>query len=93
MKRHCVTMTFTGALNVESFIAFVRHRAARLDLDLAILAVDRSSATVAVAGQLDLVDAFDMACSLGPHDCMVLDVTQAEASPALFESRNEGKKE
>ena len=41
-------------------------------------------------GQLDdLVDAFDMACSLGPHDCIVLDVERAPASPALFESRNE----
>lgn len=89
MKRESVLFTFTGDLVVESFLAFARHRAARLDLPMAVLASDENAVAVAVEGQVDLVDAFDMACSLGPHDCIVLDVERAPASPALFESRNE----
>lgn|GEM_PF-1862821 len=89
MKRESVIFTFTGKIVPDSFIAFARHRAARLDLPLALLASDDNSVAVAVDGQADLVDAFDMACSLGPHDCIVLDVERAPASPAIFESRNE----
>ena len=33
---------------------------------------------VRVSGQRDLIDAFEMACSLGPIDCLVLDCARAE---------------
>lgn len=89
MKRESVLFTFSGKLVSDSFVAFARHRAAKLDLPFAVLASDENSVVLAVDGQTDLVDAFDMACSLGPHDCIVLDVERAPASPALFESRNE----
>lgn len=89
MKRESVVFTFSGKLDAESFVAFARHRAAKLDLPLAVLACDDSAVALAIDGQADLVDAFDMACSLGPHDCIVLDVERAAVSPALFESRNE----
>ncbi|WP_346910946.1 hypothetical protein [uncultured Roseibium sp.] len=89
VKRERVIFTFSGRIVPDSFVAFARHRAAKLDLPLAVLASDDSSVAVAVDGQVDLVDAFDMACSLGPHDCIVLDVERSPAPAALFESRNE----
>ncbi|WP_103222815.1 hypothetical protein [Roseibium marinum] len=89
MKRESVTFNFRGHFRVDSFLAFARHRAARLDLPLAVLASDDGMIALAVEGQADLVDAFDMACSLGPHDCLVLDVERNPASSALFTSRNE----
>jgi acylphosphatase len=89
VKRASVILTFSGALVADSFLAFVRHRADRLELPFAVLASDDTAVAVAVDGQADLVDAFDMACSLGPRDCIVLDVTRAPAPSALFESRNE----
>lgn len=66
--------TFRGRIACDSFSDFARHRAARLDLDLRLGACDATSATVSVRGQDALVDAFEMACSLGPYDCIVLDV-------------------
>lgn len=89
MKRESVIFTFKGSFVVESFLAFAVHRASKLDLPLAVLASDDSMVALAVDGQVDLVDAFDMACSLGPHDCLVLDVERKPATSALFESRNE----
>lgn len=89
VKRASVILTFSGTLVADSFLAFVRHRADKLELPFAVLASDDNSVAVAVAGQTDLVDAFDMACSLGPRDCIVLDVARSPAPSAVFESRNE----
>ncbi|PZM14562.1 hypothetical protein CPY51_10890 [Rhizobium tubonense] len=58
----------------ESFIEFALHRALRLELEINIGACDEVSAALSVKGQEDLVDAFEMACSLGPYDCIILDI-------------------
>jgi hypothetical protein len=71
---------FTGQLVCESFAEFALHRARRLDLEIDIGACDASSATLSVKGQDDLVDAFEMACSLGPYDCIILDIQRNTAS-------------
>jgi hypothetical protein len=62
----------------DSFIEFARHRARRLDLDIEMESCDAMSATLAVKGQEDLVDAFEMACSLGPYDCIILDIERSD---------------
>jgi acylphosphatase len=67
---------FEGQLNSASFTEFARHRAARLDLILAIQAHTDQSVRLSVDGQPDLIDMFEMAMSLGPQDCIVLDVTR-----------------
>lgn len=65
---------FRGNLRTDSFIAFARHRAARLGLGMEIGQASNAAISLTVAGAADLVDAFEMACSLGPYDCLVLDV-------------------
>lgn len=67
-----VTLVFTGRLVPPSFAEFVRHRAGRLALEHGLGAVEADSAEVMVRGHPDLIDAFEMACSLGPLDCMIL---------------------
>ncbi|MCX5568952.1 hypothetical protein [Kaistia nematophila] len=69
-----VTMAFLGHFQPESFTEFMRHRATRLSLVLRLGAVGRERVEVAVEGAADLVDMFEMACSLGPIDCLVLDI-------------------
>lgn len=71
---------FSGRFNCESFAEFIEHRARRLQLDVVVemAAVDRIE--VAVSGQPDLVDAFEMACSLGPIDCLVHEVGRKDAA-------------
>lgn len=66
--------TFRGQIDCDSFAEFALHRASRLDIEIQVGACDASSATLSVRGQEALVDAFEMACSLGPYDCIVLDV-------------------
>ena len=66
--------TFRGRLDCESFEAFARHRAGRLDLALSFETCTSQAATMAVTGQADLVDAFEMALSLGPRDCLVTSI-------------------
>lgn len=60
-----------GEFAPESLERFVRARAARLQLTLRIEQLDADVARLRVGGQRDLVDAFVMACSLGPSDCLV----------------------
>lgn len=65
---------FRGDLVVRSFAEFARHRAARLALSIAPLAETATRARYAVTGPADLIDAFEMALSLGPADSLVIDV-------------------
>ncbi len=76
-----VTFTFEGTLPRDSFAEFAQHRAARLSLKLDPIAQDLSSATFRVRGAVDLVDAFEMAMSLGPADCIVMDVRRDDNDP------------
>ena len=65
---------FRGRIDCESFEEFARHRAGRLDLEIQVGACDSRSAMLSVKGQEALVDMFEMACSLGPYNCIILDV-------------------
>jgi hypothetical protein len=71
---HSLTLTFTGDLPPASFAAFARHRAARLSLGLDLLSQSPTATTLRIDGPPDLLDAFEMALSLGPRDCLVRDV-------------------
>lgn len=66
-------LSFIGRLVPPSFAEFCNKRAERLDLRLSVRSATPDRVTVEVSGQPDLVDAFEMACSLGPLDCLVLD--------------------
>jgi hypothetical protein len=68
------SFVFSGRLRTDVFIEFARHRAARLDLAIDIGAVSDEAIALTVRGPSELVDAFEMACSLGPYQCLVLDV-------------------
>jgi hypothetical protein len=70
------SFVFSGRLRTDVFVEFARHRAARLDLAIDIGSVSDEAITLTVRGASDLVDAFEMACSLGPYQCLVLDVTR-----------------
>lgn len=74
--------TFRGRISCDSFIGFARHRAARLDLALDLGDCDETAARLTVSGAEALVDMFEMACSLGPYDCIVLDVERLDQNAA-----------
>lgn len=69
-------LIFTGVLQPGAFVEFARHRASRLALGLEIGDVSSVRISLTVSGETDLIDAFEMACSLGPYDCMVRDVAR-----------------
>ena len=71
-----VTFLFTGRFETASFEEFARHRAARLALAAQPAYLSPEKVRITVSGEEDLVDAFEMACSLGPIDCLVADVTR-----------------
>jgi hypothetical protein len=70
---HREILVFLGRFRPESFCEFVRHRAERLSLRAGLRAVSTGRIEVSVAGAEELIDAFELACSLGPIDCLVLD--------------------
>ena len=72
--RQTATMVFTGSFQTARFVSFAEHRARRLDLTLHLGVLSAAAIAVTVEGEPDLVDAFEMACSLGPLDCLVLDI-------------------
>jgi hypothetical protein len=76
-----VTFEFLGALPQADFAEFAAHRAARLSVAHSILAQDAGRALVRVSGPEALIDAFEMALSLGPHSCVVRDVRRLDNRP------------
>ncbi|MCX5497408.1 hypothetical protein OSH11_22105 [Kaistia dalseonensis] len=72
--RDTTTMVFLGRFVPESFAEFMRHRAARLSLEASFGTIGPERIEVEVGGDEDLIDMFEMACSLGPIDCLVLDI-------------------
>jgi hypothetical protein len=72
------TLIFLGRFRPQSFLDFVRRRADRLSLDAEVGAISADLIEVSVAGPRELVDAFEIACSLGPLDCIVLDHSRVE---------------
>lgn len=87
-------ITFVGCFAPHSFEEFVAHRGRKLALEWRILHSDRERVSVALRGQPAFLDAFEMACSLGPADCLVRDVVRdgvraaagADALPAVAEA-------
>ena len=67
---------FKGTFRTKSFVEFARHRAERLGLALRFGPSSAETIAVNVSGAVELVDAFEMACSLGPFDCFVRDVAR-----------------
>jgi hypothetical protein len=67
------TLVFIGRFQPGSFAEFIRHRAARLSVDVDMRLAEPERFEVSVFGEENLVDAFEVACSLGPIDCLVLD--------------------
>jgi len=72
------SFAFQGRLAPDSFCDFVRRRAARLSLDLEERSSSPQSFACRVSGPLALVDAFEIACRLGPLDCLVMDVQRVD---------------
>ncbi|MCX7373018.1 MAG: hypothetical protein NTW56_11410 [Alphaproteobacteria bacterium] len=69
---------FHGRLVPASFEGFARHRAARLGLVLDMLEVGHGGARAVLHGPRAMLDAFEMACMLGPIDCLVSGMTRED---------------
>jgi hypothetical protein len=76
-----VTFVFSGRFEPTSFADFARHRVARLALDASAPDLRSDRVRITVSGQDDLVDAFEVACSLGPIDCLIDDVVRYQGDP------------
>ena len=78
-----VAFVFSGDLREASFRQFAAHRADRLALSIQFGAAGERFFDVTVTGDEALIDMFEMACSLGPYDCIIHDVTRRDiVSPA-----------
>lgn len=76
---------FSGQIEPRSFSEFAQHRAAKLELWLDICILEKDFVKLDVEGQPDLVDSFEMACSLGPQDCIVREVTRRQRHRVAIE--------
>ena len=76
-----VTLRFEGDLPEASFAEFAAHRAAKLSLGWRMVAQDARAVTIRLSGPPALLDAFEMALSLGPADCLVREVRRFDNSP------------
>lgn len=64
-------LEITGALADESFVGWIVERARRLSLSGAVRRISEANIEVTVEGPEALVDAMELACSLGPASVLV----------------------
>ncbi|MFP5077747.1 acylphosphatase [Rhizobium sp. YIM 134829] len=64
-------MTIHGRLETASFLPWIRRHAARLGLEQRVDHADAARIDLTVAGPIELIDALEMGCSLGPIDVWV----------------------
>jgi hypothetical protein len=83
-----VRFRFLGDLDGASFVEFAKHRSRRLDIELRVVESGSEFATFDVGGPPDLVDMFEMACSLGPLTCIVREVERRDIGNAVFAAEN-----
>jgi acylphosphatase len=89
MMLEAARLIFNGAFNGGSFVEFAHHRAGRLDIRLEICNADEKTVSLVIHGPAELLDAFEMACSLGPYDCLVTEVLRLPSSPELVDQNHE----
>jgi acylphosphatase len=78
MSRTRARLVFRGRLNTASFQEFAQHRAQRLELVLKLTGLSGEAASLTLDGQDELIDAFEMACSLGPYDCLITEIERQD---------------
>lgn len=71
---------FAGSIDPDGFSAFVRDRAARLDLS-GWMRREGAAIRCVVSGPPDLIDAFEMACLVGPAGALVTEAGRSPAEP------------
>jgi len=64
-------LVIRGRLSSTDFPPWITHRAQRLGLRGGILRVDDHAIEILVAGPLELIDAMEVGCSLGPTSVQV----------------------
>ncbi len=64
-------LTIRGRLGADSFLPWITHHAARLGLAGDIRHADAGRVDIDLRGPVDLIDAMEMGCLLGPIDVWV----------------------
>lgn len=76
------SMIIRGRLASADFPGWIVHRARRLGLRGGIVQVDQHAIETIVAGPLELIDAMEVGCSLGPTS---VEVEHIERRPVDFD--------
>ncbi|MDR6100060.1 acylphosphatase [Agrobacterium larrymoorei] len=72
-------MTILGSLDTRSFLPWINRHAAKLGLEQHIQHADQARIELILSGPVELIDAMEMGCSLGPINVWVEDIQRAEA--------------
>ena len=64
-------LTILGAVGSASFLPWIRRHARKLGLSGRIASADAMRIELDVSGPIELIDALEMGCSLGPIDVWI----------------------
>jgi len=77
-------MTIKGDIGSVVMREWVNHRAAKLSLAGGITAQGIDQIVLALSGPIDLLDAMEAACLLGPINVQIAAIDRAPLSPSAF---------
>lgn len=70
-NRSCEMLIILGEVGAASFVPWIERHAAKLGLDQTISHRSEDRIDLLLAGPVELIDAMEMGCSLGPMDVWV----------------------
>lgn len=73
--------TIRGRLGADSFVPWIMAHAARLGLLGEVRQADSRQVDVDITGPVDMIDAMEMGCLLGPIDAWVDTIERAPPPP------------
>lgn len=79
-------MTLTGDLACGTLVPWILHRGRVLNLSGWVERISDTRIDMALKGPADLVDAMEVACSLGPADVIVDRIVRTEDPTNLLEA-------
>ncbi len=79
---HWETMTISGDLDTASFLPWIERHANKLGLQRHIIQANSARIEIEIEGPVELIDAMEMACSLGPISVMVDRVDRIVRTPS-----------
>ncbi len=83
-KHKSLEFSLSGHVGAEDFVPWMQKHARKLGVEFTVLEASPRHLSIRTTGVIEMVDAFVLACSLGPQSVCIKDVVRTDTSVSIF---------